>query len=294
MTSHRLLPVLLAGALGACTPVYSDRPVRAMPEHHTPQPTAPIFDSAGWVLLGSQPVNGRLDRDVFRVSKHARYDRLAMVVYDSDLELLDFVVKFANGEVWSPSLRHVFREGQRSRTIDLPGDDRHISEIELVYKNLPGGGAARVEIYGKDVKPVATRPSPMHHEDPPPPPEPEWNPQGWTLLGSQTVEGKRDRDVYKVDKKQRYDKLMIVVKDGDLEMAEFVVQFHNGDKWEPKVRHEFKPGSRSRSIDLPGADRHIKQIEVKYGNIPGGARARVEIYGIDTTQGKDPKPRPRH
>lgn len=294
MTSHRLLPMLLGCALAACTGsatvTSGPGPAHPMPEHHAPPPppSRPIFDSTGWVLLGSQPANGRVDRDVFRVNQRARYDKLTMVVYDSDLELLDFVVHFANGEKWSPNVKHVFREGQRSRQIDLPGDDRHITEIDLVYKNLPGGGNARVEIYGKDVKNVA------HHEPPPPPPppppaEPAWDSAGWALLGSQTVDdAKKDVDVYKVNPKNRYDRVTIVVKNADLEMFDIIFTFANGDKYEPKLAHYFKEGQRTRQIDLPGVDRHIKEIRAKYRNTVPGHKAIVEIYGKDTREGADP------
>jgi hypothetical protein len=42
----------------------------------------------------------------------------------------------------------VFKEGSRTRVVDLPGDDRVIKAINLRYKNLPGGGRAKVEVWG--------------------------------------------------------------------------------------------------------------------------------------------------
>jgi hypothetical protein len=33
--------------------------------------------------------------------------------------------------------------------IDFPGGDRVVKSIELKYKNLPGGGAAKVQVWGK-------------------------------------------------------------------------------------------------------------------------------------------------
>jgi hypothetical protein len=77
--------------------------------------------------------------------------------------MLDFNVEFASGEKWSPKLKHVFREGDRSRAIDLPGDDRHIAKIELVYKNTPGGGRAA----SRSTAGHARWPPPVIEEPPP-------------------------------------------------------------------------------------------------------------------------------
>lgn len=251
----------------------------------------PSWDSTGWTLLGSQWVDGKRDRDVIRYDRKDRFDRITLVVSESDLELIDFVVVFGDGERWEPKLKHHFREGQRTHALDLPGENRMIKEIDLVYANTPGGGRARVEVYAKDVKgvrkPTAVEPMPP---PPPPPAEPAFDPAGWTLLGSQWVDGKKDRDFYPVGKaKGRFDRIVIVVKESDLEMDDFVITFENKEKFEPKLKHVFKEGTRSRSIDLPGSDRYIKDIMVKYANLKGGGRARVEIYGKDTNEGKDPK-----
>jgi hypothetical protein len=277
--------------------VVSTGPSPSRPDpNYRPAPSAPRWDSTGWTLLGSQSVDGNRDRDVILVSKRARYDKLTLVVEDSELKLLDLDVEFANGERWSPKLNYHFREGQRSRAIDLPGDDRHIAKISLLYQNTPGGGRARVEVYGKDVRGTAyvpPPPPPKPVEPPPPPPPPAWEPTGWTLLGTQTVEGKKDKDTYAVGRKAgKLDRLTIVVKDSDLEMIDFVVVFDNGQKFEPKVKHVFKENERTRAIDLPGNDRYIKQINVRYANLAGGGKARVEIYGKDTRNARTPPPAP--
>lgn len=287
-----LVACTLAGCPATTTGTVTTGPGPGHPMPHDPPP-AVHWDSTGWVLLGEQTVNGRTDRDTILVNKRARYDKLTVVVENSDLDMLDFDVEFANGERWSPKLKHHFQEGQRTRAIDLPGDDRHIAKIVMLYKNTPGGGNAHVAVYGKDIKgggapPV--RPSEPMPPPPPPPAAPAWDATGWTLLGSQWVDGKKDRDIYQVGKKAgRFDVITIVVKDSDLEMDDFVITFENGQKWEPKLKHTFKEGARSRQIDLPKSDRYIKHIEVLYKNLPGGGKARVEIYGKDTNQGKDPK-----
>jgi hypothetical protein len=108
------------------------------------------WDSSGWQLLGERSVTGRYDHDTITVGAYkGRFDKLSMVVLDSDLELLDLEVRFKTGRPYHPATRHHFREGSRSRIFDLPGSDRVIRSIELRYKNVPGGGNAKVQIWAR-------------------------------------------------------------------------------------------------------------------------------------------------
>ena len=108
------------------------------------------WDNHGWTKLGEREVNGRVDHDTIVVGgRHDKFRSLTIVCENSDLELLDLEVTFGNGEHFHPEVRHVFKEGSRSRQIDFPGDLREVKEINLKYKNFPGGGKARVEVYGR-------------------------------------------------------------------------------------------------------------------------------------------------
>src|SRR5688572_20721463 len=158
----------------------------AQPQQARPAPAA--FDAAGWTLLGTQEVAGRRDRDTIMVGKHeGKFDKLTIVVTDSDVELKDLTVVFANGDKWSPGgLKHSFKEGQRSRAIDLPGNDRAIQKVELAYANTPGGGRAKVSVYAKNTKASPSGKKP--------------DMTGWTLLGGQQVGGRKDKDTFTVGK----------------------------------------------------------------------------------------------
>ena len=240
-------------------------------------PMPATVDIRGWTLLGQQEVKGRRDRDTIAVGKYeGTFDQLQLVVLDSDIELKDLVVYFSNGEKWSPSLKTSFKEGQRSKAIDLPGSNRTIAKIELLYQNTPGGGAAKVAVYGRDKKAnnaPTTAPQPMPVA---------FDPKGWTLLGEQTVDGRRDKDAIKVGKyKGGFDQLTMVVSESDLDLQELTVKFPKGEKWSPSLRKTFKEGSRTHVIDLPGKDRIISKIELKYANTAGGGKAKVQIYGRD-------------
>ena len=108
------------------------------------------WDSKGWVKFGERTVNGRVDTDRIAVGSYkGKFQKLTLVVTDSDLELIDLEVKFERGPAWHPALRHYFKEGQRSHVIDFPGDERRIKFVEMKYKNLAGGGAAKVQVWAK-------------------------------------------------------------------------------------------------------------------------------------------------
>ena len=227
------------------------------------------WDSRGWTLLGERAVNGRIDHDRIEMNHHdGQYTKLTLVTLDSDLELLDFRVTFGNNEEWKPGLNHYFRENQRTHAIDFPGDKRFIKHIDFKYRNLPGGGAAKFQVWG--LKAAA----------PPPPPVYSWDSRGWQLLGEQTVNGRVDYDRIVVGRDEgRFGKLMIVVLDSDLEILDFDVKFSRGPTWNPAVRQVFRENTRTRAIDLPGDRRIIKYIDVKYANLPGGGRAKIQIWG---------------
>jgi hypothetical protein len=110
----------------------------------------PIWDSTGWTMLGEHSVDGRRDRDRIQVGRdEGRFRQLTMVVIDSELELIELEIKFGNGKPFRPNVAHYFRENSRTRVIDLPGDSRVIKHIDLRYKNLPGGGRARVQVWAR-------------------------------------------------------------------------------------------------------------------------------------------------
>jgi hypothetical protein len=187
-----------------------------------PAPIRVDWDSRGWTMLGERTVGGNVDRDRIDVGRYeGRFNKLTLVVQDSDLELLDFTIHFGDRTKYEPRLAHYFREGQRTRVIDLPPGEQVIRHIEIKYRNLPGGGRARVQVWGFK---LASAP-------PPPPPRParvSWDSRGWTMLGERVVDGRVDRDRIDVG---RYDgqftKLMLVVQDSDLELLDFRVPGNN-------------------------------------------------------------------
>ena len=76
---------------------------------------------------------------------------LAGVAAQSVTANFDVKVTFGNGEAFSPNTRLYFREGTRSREIDLPGAARIIRRIDFFYRSALFGapGRAIVHVYGR-------------------------------------------------------------------------------------------------------------------------------------------------
>lgn len=102
---------------------------------------------------------------------------------------------------------------------------------------------------------------------------------GWEKVGERMVNGGVDHDVIAVTRAEgRFQRISIVVEHSSLEMFDIDVEFGNGERFSPGVRHVFGENTRSRVIDLPGDKRVIKFVHFKYGNLPGGGRAQVELW----------------
>lgn len=247
---------------------------------------------AGWVLLGEKEVDGFADHDVIRVGRHeGAFTKLMLIVQDGELDLTQMDVRFGNRQVFSPQLKHYFRENERTRSIDLPGVRRQIKEIRFHYGNLPGGTRARVQVWGNERIGVAGSGVAAVGGGTIVSPEGNWDRRGWTLLGERQVEGGRrdrggedrhqeDRDVIQVGQQDgRFRKLMVVVEDSDLELFNMSIEFGNGQTFAPELKQFFRENERTRSIDLPGDARVIRRITFFYRNLPSGGRARVAVWG---------------
>jgi len=102
----------------------------------------------------------------------------------------------------------------------------------------------------------------------------------WDKLGERWVHGRADRDVIHVGRKEgRFSRIQIVVEHSALEMRDVLIVFGDGSTYSPPTRLVFEPGSTTRVIDLPGGARVIRRVEFRYGNLPGGGRAQVELWG---------------
>ncbi len=102
---------------------------------------------------------------------------------------------------------------------------------------------------------------------------------GWDKLGERMVDGKVDKDVIPVGRAEgKFSQVMVVVEHSALEMYDMEITFGDGSKFSPPTRLMFEKNTTSRVIDLPGDKRVIRQVAFRYGNLPGGGRAQVELW----------------
>ncbi len=102
---------------------------------------------------------------------------------------------------------------------------------------------------------------------------------GWTRLGERWVQHGVDHDTIAVGARDgTFHQIAVRVEHSTLEMFDIVVTFGDGSTFSPPTRLIFAPDTATRTIDLPGAARIIRRVDFRYGNLPGGGRAQVELW----------------
>jgi hypothetical protein len=103
-----------------------------------------------WIRLGGKDVRFLIDRDTVRVGRaEGRFSAIRLKVRRAPVEVLNLRVTFGNGTRMDVPVREVVPPGGTSRIIDLPGNNRGIDRIEMIYRAMPAlTGTAEVCIEG--------------------------------------------------------------------------------------------------------------------------------------------------
>lgn len=119
--------------------------------HAAPPPPPPPPSAGAWVELGCKQVAlFGSDRDTVPVGRReGRFKAIRLHVRGADVEMLDLKVIYANGDPDDIPVRHVIRQGERTRPLDLRGWERSINRVDMVYRTIPNfKGLARVCVEG--------------------------------------------------------------------------------------------------------------------------------------------------
>jgi hypothetical protein len=66
----------------------------------------------------------------------------------------------------------------------------------------------------------------------------------------------------------------------DIEIFGLRITFENGEDYSPELHLKMKADVDSQAIELPGADKRVRRVELQYKKIIGSARrAMIELWG---------------
>jgi hypothetical protein len=240
---------MLAGDASAQRPRDGDRGDHRRGDHRG----GPDRDGQ-WELLGSTRV-GRfgLDRDTVDVGRReGKFRSIGVRAKRGGAFVAEVTVVFGNGRKQRIELRQRLREGERSRPIDLKGDERFVKRIEISARARRGNrGPTVLEIYGEGDD---RRPPRRAH---------------WEELGCQKVGFGADKDTIKVGRREgRFDAIRLQVKRSDVLILSLRVIYARGAADDFDVQTRIRAGEVTRPFDLRGERRAIDRIELVYTSIP--------------------------
>jgi hypothetical protein len=102
----------------------------------------------------------------------------------------------------------------------------------------------------------------------------------WKLLGTRKVSDRVERDMVDVGvRRGEFTAVQIRVEKVAVQFREVTIHFVNGKRQTVALRDVIPAGGQSRVIDLAGADRHIRAVELVYDSQSLGRRGTVRVWG---------------
>jgi hypothetical protein len=115
-----------------------------------PDDGIPDDNYGNWTRLGTRQVSLVTDHDTIRVGGSVgRFRSFRFQVTGEPIHLYDIRITFGNGETQTLNFNEHIPAGSYSRVFDLPGQERVISRIDLVYKKSHRGGMAFLTVFGQ-------------------------------------------------------------------------------------------------------------------------------------------------
>ena len=251
--------------------------------------------AAEWELLGERVVDFSGERDRIQVTaREGRFTRVKFAIEQNGIVLDWIKIHFANGETkdFDPGQPLRLQAGSESRAFDLPGERRIIQAIEFKYRSQVRQprrrGKAQIKAWGLR---AGADPTPNVDADDRPRNQPV---EEWVSLGEKTVGFGVDTDRIAVTAREgRFTKVRFKVSDNAMILDWIKVHFRNGGVHEinPPQPLRLAEGAQSSPFDLPGDERVIKEIELKYRTPARKARrGRAKVEAIGLRVGRDPTP----
>jgi hypothetical protein len=218
---------------------------------------------ADWARIGGVDVSNGRDRDVTYNRFGGGVDKLRFDTHESDVNCRSVRATFRNGtsrEVFSGWLR-----AGRSQVVELPGDRRHVEKLSFNCRATARRGATIA--ISADVTSFRDewRRSPnwnrtwarIFNWDPT-----MWNDADWVRVGTETFEGRDDRERTVAGwQGRRVDRIAVKPLNGDARCSRITARFGNGKRRDLDVNAGRRMvQGRGYTFDLPGNDRNVKSV----------------------------------
>ena len=87
----------------------------------------------------------------------------------------------------------------------------------------------------------------------------------WVVLGERKVDYRLDSDIIDIGKHEGpFNKIRLHVQDKPIRIFDLKVHFENGETYDVTIQRNFAEDEYSRVIDLPGRNRRINYVQLKY------------------------------
>ncbi len=104
-----------------------------------------------------------------------------------------------------------------------------------------------------------------------------WTPRGWHVIGTTTVNGRRDTDTIYTPGRQNYRSVRLCAYNAPIHLRDVSIRFNNGARQDARVREILRANSCTRAIDLRGRTRDLSGIRMKYDRIYRGRTPVVQV-----------------
>ncbi|HQZ97006.1 MAG TPA: DUF2541 family protein [Pyrinomonadaceae bacterium] len=112
---------------------------------------ATAVSAQNWENLGSKEVKDRSEQDTWHITAaKGQFKKIKFAVSRRQVRFYRCEVTYTNGEKDNIEIRNLIRAGGETRAIDLKGNDRYISKVDIWYEAATPGRGARstVTLYG--------------------------------------------------------------------------------------------------------------------------------------------------
>ena len=104
---------------------------------------------------------------------------------------------------------------------------------------------------------------------------------GWTYLGQSKANHLREKDVIKIESREKFSELRIYVFEKNIEIKDFEIMLINGDILKPVIDKEIRASDNSRLIELSTEGKQLEHILIRYKSQGGlfSGKALVQYGG---------------